>query len=117
MTQITPESIKNFFEQAASAYGDAWKARVSHDDGLAKRNVKALIDLADARVASLNEMRVAKTFNQAFEAHLAFEEKVREELGALQEAHTESWEQWGTQLKGIFTPSQVKAKAPLKKAA
>jgi hypothetical protein len=124
MTQVTPESIKEFFEQAASAYNDAWKAQASYYDGLVRRNTKAMTDLADARVASFNEMRESQTFNQAFEANLAFEEKVREGLVALQEENTKSWETLVEELKGIYTPATeavkapaAKAKAPAKKAA
>lgn len=117
MTQVTPESIKEFFEQAANAYGDAWKAQASYYEGLVRRNTKAMTDLADARIASFNEMRESQTFNQAFEANLAFEEKVREGLVALQEENTKSWETLVEELKTIYTPATEAAKAPTKKAA
>ena len=116
MTQVTPESIKEFFEQAAKSYGDAWKVQADYYDGLVRRNTKALTDLADARVASFNEMRESQTFNQAFEANLAFEEKVREGLVALQEENTKSWEALVEGLKGIYTPATEAAKAPAAKA-
>jgi hypothetical protein len=114
MTQVTPENIKEFFEQAANAYGDAWKAQASYYDDLVRRNTKALTDLADARIASLNEMSDSKTFNQAFEANLAFEESVREGLVALQEENTKSWDALVEDLQGIYKPA---AEAPAKKAA
>jgi hypothetical protein len=127
MTQVTPENIKEFFEQAATAYGDAWKAQADYYEGLVRRNSKAMTDLADARIASFTEMRDSQTFNQAFEANLAFEEKVREGLVSLQEENTKSWETLVEQLKGIYTPvteaaaapakAAAKAKAPAKKAA
>jgi hypothetical protein len=80
--------------------------------------MKAFTELADARMESFREMRDSKTFNQAFEANLAFEEKVREELVSLQEANTKSWETLVTNLKGIYTPAEEAAekKAPAKKA-
>lgn len=119
-TQVTPESIKDFFEQAAKAYGDAWKVQASYYDGLVRRNTKALTDLADARMQSFNEMRESKTFNQAFEANLAFEEKVREGFVALQEENTKAWETLVDELKSIYTPAKEAAKAkkaPAKKAS
>lgn len=116
MTQVTPESIKEFFEQAAKAYGDGWKVQAEYYDGLVRRNTKALTDLADARVASFNEMREAQTFNQAFEANLAFEEKVREGLVAVQEENTKSWEKLVEELKGIYTPATEAAKTAAKKS-
>ncbi|MDH3349949.1 MAG: hypothetical protein OEM51_00260 [Gammaproteobacteria bacterium] len=110
MTQVTPESIRQFFDQAAKAYGDAWKAQAEYYDGLVRRNTKAMTELADARIASFREMRESSTFNQAFEANLAFEEKVREELVALQEANTRSWETLVDELKAIYTPPREAAK-------
>ena len=44
-------------------------------------------------------MSEAKTFNQAFEANLAFEEKVREELVGLQEETPKSWDDLVENLK------------------
>ncbi|HSG97117.1 MAG TPA: hypothetical protein VLA11_03930 [Woeseiaceae bacterium] len=116
MTQVTPESIKEFFEQAAKAYGDAWKVQADYYEGLVRRNAKAMTDLADARVASFNEMRESKTFNQAFEANLAFEDKLREELFTLQEENTRAWEELVEDLKGIYTPAKEAARAPARKA-
>ncbi len=116
MTQVTPESIKEFFEQAATAYGDAWQAQADYYEGLVRRNAKAMTELADARIASFNEMRESKTFNQAFEANLAFEDKLREELFTLQEENTRAWEKLVEDLKGIYTPAKEAAKkAPAKK--
>ncbi len=117
MTAVTPESIRQFFEQAATAYGDAWKAQAEYYESLVRRNTKAFTDLADARIASFREIRAAKTFNQAFEANLAFEDKVREELIALGEANTQSWEHLLDELKGIYTPAKEAAKTPAKKTA
>jgi len=116
MTEVTPENIKQFFEDATAAYTNAWKAQAEYNDGLVRRNTKALTELADARMASFKEMRDSTTFNQAFEANLAFEEKVREELVALQEENTKSWEKLVEELKGIYTPAKKAAKAPAKKA-
>jgi hypothetical protein len=116
-TQITPESIKEFFEQAAKSYGDAWKSQAQYYEGLIQRNTQCLTDIADARVSSYREMSEAKTFNQAFEANLAFEEKVREELVGLQEANSKSWESLVNELKAVYTPvtEASKAKAPVPK--
>ena len=115
-TQVTPESIKQFFEQAAQAYGDAWKSQASYYDGLVRRNTQALTEIADARIASYREMSEAKTFNQAFEANLAFEEKVREDLSRLQEKNSASWQHLVDELTAIYTPSN-KAVKPKAKAA
>lgn len=119
-TAMTPESIKKFFEQAAKAYADGWKTQTEYVDGLVRRNTQCLTELADARMASYREMSEAKTFNQAFESNLAFEEKVRDELVGLQEANTRAWEKLVENLKTIYTPPKKAARAkaaPQKTAA
>ena len=116
MTEVTPENIKQFFEDATAAYTTAWKVQAEYNEGLVRRNTKALTELADARMSSFNEMRDSTTFNQAFEANLAFEEKVREELVALQEENTKSWETLVEELTAIYTPAE-KAAAAKKPAA
>jgi hypothetical protein len=124
MTDITPEDIKQFFENAAKANTDAWTAQTTYFEDLIKRNTDCFTHLGEVRVESFKEMSEATTFNQAFESNLAFEEKVREELAALQEKNTKSWEALVGQLTAIYTPPESKAtpkaaktKAPAKKAA
>ena len=111
MTEIKPEDIKNFFEQAAKANADALSAQATYFEDLVKRNTECFQDLGDARMASFQEMSEATTFNQAFESNLAFEEKVREELAGLQENNTKSWEALVEKLTAIYTPAKETPKA------
>jgi hypothetical protein len=121
MTDIKPEDIKNFFEQAAKANADAWSAQASYFEDLVKRNTECFTHLGEVRMESFKEMSEATTFNQAFESNLAFEEKVREELAALQEKNTKSWESLIGQMTAIYTPADkkptAKTKAPAAKKA
>ena len=110
MTDFTPEKIKQFFEQAAKSSTDAWNAQAGYLDGLVRRNTKCFTSLADVRMASLREMVEAKTFNQAFEANLAFDETVREELDGLQDKNAKAWEGLQKNLKAIYTPVIEEAK-------
>jgi hypothetical protein len=114
MTEIKPEDIKQFFEKAAKANTEAWTTQAEYFEALVKRNTECFKELGEARMESFKEMSEATTFNQAFESNLAFEEKVREDLAALQEKNTHSWEALLGQLTAIYTPadSKVKAKAP-----
>ena len=111
MTEIKPEDIKSFFEQAANANAEAWTAQATYFEDLIKRNTECFTHLGEVRVESFKEMSEATTFNQAFESNLAFEEKVREELGALQEKNTKSWEALIGQMTTIYTPADSKATA------
>ena len=118
MNTITPDTIKQFFEQAAKANADAWAAQASYFDSMVKRNSKCFTALADARVTSLREMAESKTFNQAFEANLAFEETLRDELGRLQDDNVKAWENLQSGLKTIYTPvaEAARAESPAKPA-
>lgn len=117
MTQLTPQNIQQFFEQAAKASVDAFKTQTSYLDALVKRNTRLVSTLAGARLSSFKEMTASKTFNQAFEANLAFEEKVREELGRLQEDNLKAWEAFQASLKAIYTPASEAARASAPKKA
>ena len=112
MNDLTLENIQQCFESAAKANADAWASQTAYFETLVKRNTECFTELGEARVASLKEMSEAKTFNQAFESNLAFDEKVREDLAALQESNIKAWESLMEQLKNIYVPAEA---APAKK--
>ena len=114
--ELTTEQITEFFEQAAKVTTEAWNTQATYFEALVKRNTDCFKGLGEARVESFKEMSEASTFNQAFEFNLAFEEIVREDLANLQERNTKSWESLIKQLTSIYTPTEVKAKAPKAKA-
>jgi hypothetical protein len=119
MNDLTLENIQQFFESAAKANADAWASQTAYFESLLKRNADCFTELGKARVESLKEMSEAKTFNQAFESNLAFDEKVREDLTALQESNIKAWESLMEQLKNIYVPAEkvVPAKTPKAKKA
>lgn len=116
MTEIKPEDIKQFFEKAAKANTEAWTTQAEYFEALVKRNTECFKELGEARMESFKEMSEATTFNQAFESNLAFEEKVREDLTALQEENVKAWESMLDQLKAIYTPAEPAKKAKATKA-
>ena len=116
MTELTPDSIKEFFEQASKTNTDAWTTQAAYFENLVKRNTECFKTLGEARMESFKEMSEATTFNQAFESNLAFEEKVREELEGLQENNTKSWESLVEQLTAIYTPATTAPEATTPKA-
>jgi hypothetical protein len=119
MNDLTLENIQQYFESAAKANADAWASQTAYFESLVKRNMECFTELGEARVASLKEMSEAQTFNQAFESNLAFEEKVREDLTALQESNIKAWESMLEQMKNIYAPAEkgAPAKAPKAKKA
>ena len=116
MNDLTLENIQQFFESAAKANADAWASQTSYFEALVTRNTECFAELGEARAASLKEMSEAKTFNQAFESNLAFDEKVREDLTALQESNIKAWESLMEQLKDIYLPAETVAPAKASKA-
>ena len=116
MNDLKLENIQQFFESAAKANADAWASQTAYFETLVKRNTEYFAELGEARIASLKEMSEAKTFNQAFESNLAFDEKVREDLTALQESNVKAWESLMEQLKDIYLPAETVAPAKASKA-
>lgn len=123
MTQLIPENIRQFVEQAATANTDAIKTQTSYLEALIKRNARVFASLAGASVNSLKELTSSKTFSEGFDAGLAFEETLRDELEQLHEDNLQAWEALEGSLKSIYAPLidretiQTPKKATRKKAA
>lgn len=105
MNDITPDKIKDLLETAIKNNTAAWSAQSKYFDALMKRNVASFASLSEARVASLKEIGESQTFNQAFEANIAYEDRVRDELKKLYDETQESWEQLQDELKSIYVGS------------
>ena len=116
MTDITAESITEFFKQATEANTKAWNSQVTYFEELVKRNTECFKDLGEARIASFKEISEATTFNQAFESNLSFEEKLREDLAGLQDKNTKAFEALIEDLTAIYTPPVESAQASAEKA-
>lgn len=105
MNDMTPDKIKDLLETAIKNNTAAWSAQSKYFDDLVKRNVATFSSLSDARVSSLKEIGESQTFNQAFEANIAYEDAVREELKNMYEDNQKSWEALQSELKGIYVPA------------
>lgn len=105
MNDMTPDKIKDLLETAIKNNTAAWSAQSKYFDALMKRNVASFASLSEARVASLKEIGESQTFNQAFEANIAYEDRVRDELKKLYDETQESWEQLQDELKSIYVGS------------
>ena len=116
MNDMTPDKIKDLLETAIRNNTTAFAAQNQYFDSIVKRNMASFAALSDARIKSLEEINQSQTFNQAFEANLAFEEQVREGLVRLQEENAKSWQGLMDQMQAIYTPATQTAK-PAKAAA
>lgn len=107
MEDMTPDKIKNLLETAIKNNTTAWSAQSRYFDELLKRNVVSMTHLSEARIASLKEIGESQTFNQAFEANIAYENAVLEELKKLYDSGHKSWEALQEELEGIYSASST----------
>jgi hypothetical protein len=105
MNDTTPDKSKDLLESAIKSNTAAWNAQSKYFDKLVKRNIASFASLSDARVASLKEINESLTFNQAFEANIAYEDMVREELKKMNDDNQKAWEELQSELKGIYLPT------------
>jgi hypothetical protein len=92
MNEFNPETAQAFFENVTKASNEAFTAQASYFEAALARNNTCMTELSDARISSYKEMGEAKTFTQAFESNLAFEENVRDNLQKLQDTNTKAWD-------------------------
>ena len=102
MSDLNPAKIQEFFEATAKANAEAWSTQAKFHEENLKSSVDCFTDLSKARTESLQEMAEAQTLTQAFEANLAFEERVREDLEELQEKSVKAWENLVENLQSIY---------------
>lgn len=106
---MTPDKITNLLESAIKNNTAAWAAQSKYFDKLVKRNIASFTSLSEARMASLREINESQTFNEAFEANISYEDKVREELKKLYEENQKSWDELQSELKTIYEPESCDA--------
>ncbi|MDH3432449.1 MAG: hypothetical protein OEM60_01200 [Gammaproteobacteria bacterium] len=104
MNDVTPDKIKDLLEAAIKSNTAAWGAQSRYFDDLVKRNMTSFASLSDARISSLNVISESQTFNEAFEANIAYEDAVREELKNMHDNNQQAWDDLQDELKAIYTP-------------
>ena len=102
MNDMTPDKIKDLLETAIRNNTTAFAAQNQYFDSIVKRNMASFAALSDARIKSLEEINQSQTFNQAFEANIAYEDAVREELKKLYDDNQKSWDELQAALKNIY---------------
>ena len=105
MNDTTPDRIKDLLEKAINNSTEAWVAQTRYFDDLVKRNIATFSTLSDARVQSLKEIGESQSFNEAFEANIAYEDSVREELQKMNAENSQAWENLQVELQAIYTPT------------
>ena len=104
MTDITPEKVKDLLESAITSSTEAWGAQSKYFDDLIKRNVASFTTLSDARIESLKTIGESQSFNQAFEANIAYEQSVLAALNKMHEENSKAWDDLQVELSTIYEP-------------
>ena len=104
MNEVSRDKLSNLLESAISASTSAWNAQNRYFDELISRNVKSFSKLSAARISSLREIGESHNFNEAFEANIAYEDAVRDELKQLFDDNKAAWEVLQSELQAIYAP-------------
>jgi len=65
-------------------------------------HVASFATLSDARIESLKEIGESQSFNQAFEANIAYEQTVRDEFRRMREDNERAWIDLEKRLSEIY---------------
>ena len=102
MSDTTPDRVNDLLEAAINNSTQAWDAQSKYFDDFIKRNVASFATLSDARIESLKAIGESQSFNQAFEANIAYEQKVRDEFRKMREDNERAWINLEKQLSAIY---------------
>jgi hypothetical protein len=102
MSDNTPDKVNDLLEAAINNSTRAWDAQSKYFDDFIKRNVAAFATLSDARIESLKEIGESQSFNQAFEANIAYEQTVRDEFRKMREDNERAWIDLEKRLSAIY---------------
>jgi hypothetical protein len=90
----------------------AWDAQSKYFDDFIKRNVAAFATLSDARIESLKAIGESQSFNQAFEANIAYEQTVRDEFRKMREDNERAWIDLEMKLSAIYVTTDNNEESP-----
>lgn len=112
MSDNTPDKVNDLLEAAINNSTQAWDAQSKYFDDFIKRNVASFATLSDARIESLKEIGESQSFNQAFEANIAYEQTVRDEFRKMRENNERAWNDLEAQLSAIYVATDNSEKSP-----
>jgi hypothetical protein len=104
MSDTTPDKVKDLLESAINSSTEAWALQSKYFDDLVKRNVASFAALSEARIESLKTIGESHNFNQAFEANIAYEQIVSEQMTKMHDDNTQAWEYLQAELSEIYEP-------------
>lgn len=111
MSDNTPDKVNDLLEAAINNSTQAWDAQSKYFDDFVKRNIASFAALSDARIESLKEIGESQSFNQAFEANIAYEQTVRDEFRKMRENNERAWNDLEAQLSAIYVATDNSEKS------
>ena len=112
MSDNKPDKLNDLLEAAINNSTQAWDAQSKYFDDFIKRNVASFSTLSDARIESLKAIGESQSFNQAFEANIAYEEVVRDEFRKMHEDNERAWNNLEMKLSAIFATTDNDEESP-----
>ena len=112
MSENTPDKVNDLLEAAINNSTQAWDAQSKYFDDFIKRNVASFATLSDARIESLKAIGESQSFNQAFEANIAYEQGVRDEFRKMREDNERAWTDLERKLSAIYGTTDSSEESP-----
>lgn len=104
---LSTSRIKNAVDKAVSINLGIIKAQGRYAEGLIKRNTAAVVEIADARVNSLQDLVSAKSFTEFYENSLAFESTLRDKVIGLYQDNGTATKELGEEVKELLEIDQL----------
>ena len=108
---LSPSKMKDMVGKAVSTNMKMIEAQGRYAEGLFKRNTAALVEIADARISSFQELASAKSFSEVYENSITFETTLRDKLMGLYDDNTAAAKDLGEEMKELLDIDTMIAKA------
>lgn len=112
MADNTPDKVNDLLEAAIDNSTRALDAQSKYFDDFIRRSAASFATLSDARIESLKEIGESQSFNQAFEANIAYEQTVRDEFRKLREDNERAWNDLEKKLSAIYVTTDDDDESP-----
>ncbi len=112
MTTAKPDKLNDLLESAINNSAQAWVAQSQYFDSLIKRNMSSFTSLSEARLESMKTIGESQSFNQAFEANLAYENTMFQTLNQMHNENNLAWDKLLGELSTIYTTEHDDQQAP-----
>ncbi len=108
---LSPSAMKGAVDKIVTTNLKLIEAQGRYAEDMFKRNTSTLMELADARITSLQELASARSFTELYDNSIAFESTLRDKLMGLYEENTTATKEFGGEVKELMEVDAVVTKA------